>query len=548
MKKLTEMREDRAESFLKLIQKSNRGRLKIYLGYAAGVGKTYQMLQEAHRLRKANVDVRIGYVETHGRPETQKLTDGLTQIPLREALYHGIIIKELDLDAVLSVNPQVVLVDELAHTNLPGSRNKKRYQDIEEILNAGIHVITALNVQHIESLYETVERLTKVKVKERVPDRIVLEADQIINVDVTAEDLRDRLKEGNIYSKEKIATALENFFQEHNLFQLRELTLRELAFQLDQKQRAPDSEKNTVANDQIVVCLSSQGPDSEALLRYASRLAGKLNRNWYVLYVQTPEESPQLIQPKLQRILANTLNLAQELGATVFQWKGNHIGETILQFSNEYRVSHIILGLSQRKRSLFSKFFSKSILEYLLDHRSFESIIVYSNAIVKEKEVKEEKVLQKKINNQNEIAHKTLLEAEIKIWEKEIGKEEAIDELLSLSHSIKKIPMDILKNAIIEREKLGSTFIGNEIAIPHAKIQKLEKPEICIGIIKDPYDVNFSGFRIMFLLLSPESPAEVHLSILGLIAKLGQDDLALKRITSGTSIELVRSNLAGFLS
>ena len=233
------MNGNRADSFLRLIRRSQRGRLKIYLGYAAGVGKTYQMLLEAHRLKEDGIDVAVGLVETHGRAETEALLAGLELIPRRKITYRGIEIEEMDLDAILSRRPSVVLVDELAHTNVPGSKNAKRYQDVEEILSAGIHVISTLNIQHLESLYETVERATGVKVRERIPDRVVAEADQLVNVDITTEDLRRRLKEGKVYTKERIETALDHFFKPTNLEQLRELTLRELAAQIDSRRRDP---------------------------------------------------------------------------------------------------------------------------------------------------------------------------------------------------------------------------------------------------------------------------------------------------------------------
>ncbi len=273
------MNGNRADSFLRLIRRSQRGRLKIYLGYAAGVGKTYRMLLEARRLREESIDVVAGLVETHGREETEALLDGLEQIPRRRIVYHGIEIDEMDLDAILARRPGVVLIDELAHTNVPGSRNAKRYQDVEEILAAGIHVMSTLNVQHLESLYDTVEHATGVRVRERIPDRVVSEADQIVDVDLTTEDLRQRLKEGKVYTKESIETALAGFFRSTNLEQLRELTLRELAAQIDSRRRDPLEEESSTSPDQVMVCLSSRGPNSDALLRYGSRLAGRLNRN-----------------------------------------------------------------------------------------------------------------------------------------------------------------------------------------------------------------------------------------------------------------------------
>ena len=283
-----------------MIRRSQRGRLKVYLGYGPGVGKTYRMLLEAHRLKGEGIDVVVGLVETHGRAETAKLIEGLEVVPRRKVEYHQIIVEEMDVDAVIARHPQVAIVDELAHTNVPGSKNGKRYQDVQDILAAGIHVISTLNIQHLESLYNTVEQLIGVKVRERIPDSVLAEADQIINIDLSAEDLQQRLREGKIYPTERVETSLDNFFTRPNLEHLRELALRELASQIDFKRRETASEKVAAPTDgspdQIMVCLSSRRPNSARLLRYASRLAGRLNRNWYAVYVQTPSEEPTVIE------------------------------------------------------------------------------------------------------------------------------------------------------------------------------------------------------------------------------------------------------------
>ena len=336
--------ENRADAFLRMIRRSQRGHLKIYLGYAAGVGKTYRMLQEAHQLRDERIDVVVGLVETHGRADVARLLEGLEIIPRRRQEYRGIIVEEMDVDAILTRRPQIVLVDELAHTNVPGSKNTKRYQDVQDILAQGIHVITTLNIQHLESLYNIVERASGVRVHERLPDAVLAEADQIVNVDLTTEDLNERLREGKIYPLDRIETALTNFFRKSNLEQLRELTLRELASQIDLRYRDDLEEEVVSTPDQIMVCLSSKGPNSEKLLRYASRLAGRLNRNWYAIYVQTPSEAPTAIDAQTQRILSGTLTLAKQLGAIVFTFKGEDIVKTILQFAREYRVGHIVIG------------------------------------------------------------------------------------------------------------------------------------------------------------------------------------------------------------
>ena len=250
----------------------------------------------------------------------------------------------MDLDAVLARRPEVALVDELAHTNVPGSKNAKRYQDVQDLLAAGIHVISTLNIQHLESLYDAVEAEIGVKVHERIPDAVIAEADELVNVDLAPEDLLKRLREGKIYPQERISTALENFFKRTNLDQLRELTLRELASQIDLKRRREPEEEHGIAPDQVMVCLSSRGPNTAALLRYGSRLAGRLNTNWYAVYVQTPREEPTAIDAATQRQVSDTLTLAKQLGAQVFPYKGEDVVETILHFAREYRVGHIVIG------------------------------------------------------------------------------------------------------------------------------------------------------------------------------------------------------------
>ncbi|MHC1743396.1 MAG: histidine kinase [Syntrophobacteraceae bacterium] len=335
---------EKAFSFLQLIRRARRGKLKLYLGYGPGVGKTWQMLLEGHRLGQEGIDVVIGLLETHGRAETAKLAEGLEVVPRRQVQYRGITIEEMDIDAVLARKPEVALVDELAHTNAPGSRNSKRYKDVQELLQAGIHVISTLNVQHLESLYDTVESLVGVRVHERLPDSVLADADEIVNVDLAPEDLQQRLREGKIYPRERVPVALENFFRRLNLDELRELTLRETASHIDLKRRSTPREEHGTVSDQVMVCLSSRGPNSAALLRHGSRLAGRLNRNWYAVYVQTPREAPTTIDAATQRILSETLTLANLLGAIVFTYKGEDVVDTILHFAREYRVGHIVIG------------------------------------------------------------------------------------------------------------------------------------------------------------------------------------------------------------
>jgi two-component system, OmpR family, sensor histidine kinase KdpD len=361
------MSNDRASSFLTLIRRAERGRLKIYLGYVAGVGKTYQMLLEGHRLQEEGIDVVVGLVETHGREDTAKLIDGLAVIPQKQIDYRGVVLGEMDVEAVLTRKPQVALIDELAHTNIPGSRNTKRYQDVQEILSAGIHVITTLNIQHLESLRDTVESEIGVKVRERIPDTVIAEADQIVDVDLTAEDLQQRLREGKIYPPDRIKTALANFFSRPHLEALRELTLREIAAQIDLRRREQSEEEIFATPDQVMVCLSSRGPNSEILLRYGSRLAGRLNRNWYAVYVQTPSEDPSIIDSQTLSSLSGTLTLAKQLGAVVFTYKGEDVVDTVVRFAKEYRVGHIVIGspgsLPAWKRLLGKRNFVERLIE-----------------------------------------------------------------------------------------------------------------------------------------------------------------------------------------
>ena len=365
------MEIERADRFLRLIRNSRRGRLKIYLGYCAGVGKTTQMLKEAQRLKHSEgVDVAVGLLETHGRAETAACLGDLEVIPCRVMRHRNIEIAEMDVPAILARRPQVVLVDELAHTNVPGSKHEKRYQDVEEILDAGIHVISTLNIQHLESLYEIVEKSTGVKVRERIPDWVVTGADEVVNVDVSVDDLRERIRTGRVYPAERIGSALDNFFRAGNLQQLRELTLRELAAQLDtryrEKNEAGGDSGDSVSPDQVMVCMSSLSPNADALLRYGSRLAGRLNRNWYVLYVQTSRESALRIDAATQRRLADTLDLARQVGAKVFTYQGDDVVKTILQFAREHRVGHIIMGPSGRRIPFWRRLFGEtSLLERL---------------------------------------------------------------------------------------------------------------------------------------------------------------------------------------
>ncbi len=337
------------EQFLTLIRRQARGRLKVYLGSAAGVGKTYAMLREGQRLKKQGVDVVIGIVETHGRAETQEQLADLEIVPPRVIEYRGVQLREMDLEAIVARRPTVCLVDELAHTNVPGSKHSKRYQDVEDLLIAGIHVITTVNIQHFESLYDEIERTTGVKVKERFPDRVLADADQIVNVDVSVEDLIERLRTGKIYPEERINTSLENFFTPVNLTRLRELTLTEIAHLIDRRTRRAEADQAPIATtDRVMVGISSLSPNASALLRKTARIADRLNAPWYAVYVQTPSEDLTRIDAATQRILSKNLELAQQLGGLPMQFRGPNVASTMCAFAREYAIKVIVIGKSRR--------------------------------------------------------------------------------------------------------------------------------------------------------------------------------------------------------
>ena len=363
------------EQFLNLIRRQERGRLKVYLGSSAGVGKTYAMLREGHRLKKQGVDVAIGLVETHGRAETAEQVGDLEVIPPRSIEYRGVTLREMDLDAVLARRPTVCLVDELAHTNAPGSRHAKRYQDVEDLLHAGIHVITTVNVQHLESLYDEIERATNVRVKERLPDRVLGEADQIVNVDISVEDLIERLNTGKVYPADRINTALENFFRPQNLTRLREITLTEIAHLIDRRTRRAQADQYPLsATDRVMVGLSSRSPNAPALLRKTARLADRLNAPWYAVYIQIPAEDLTRIDAATQRLISKHLELAQQLGGVPMTFRGPDVANTILAFAREYAIKVIVVG--KTRQSWLHRLWGGSILERLEHHAEGIDILI----------------------------------------------------------------------------------------------------------------------------------------------------------------------------
>jgi two-component system sensor histidine kinase KdpD len=361
-----EDKEANVEHFLELIRKSKRGKFKVYIGMSAGVGKTYRMLQEAHALLKNGIDVKIGYIETHNRVETHALLDGLPSVTRKKTFYKGKELEEMDVQAIVNLHPELVLVDELAHTNIPGSKNEKRWQDVVEILEAGINVISAVNIQHIESLNSQIQQITGIEVQERIPDKVLRMADEVVNIDLTADELIARLREGKIYDQSKIQIALKNFFQGEKILQLRELALKEVASQVERKIDTEIATPTKLKTERFLICISSNDVIARKIIRKASRLASYYNSQWYVLYVQTQEESPDKIPLAVQRHLINNFKLATELGAEVIQVKSDQIAVAIGEVAEERKITTLCIGRPHfkiwrllLKGSLFSQLLKK---------------------------------------------------------------------------------------------------------------------------------------------------------------------------------------------
>jgi two-component system sensor histidine kinase KdpD len=340
------------ESLLAKLKQTERPRLRVYIGAAPGVGKTYQMLEDAHLLKKQGMDIVVAVVEPHGREETKAMIGDLERVPMRRIEYRGVTIEEMDLEAVIARRPGVAIVDELAHSNVPGSTNRKRYEDVMDLLDAGISVITAVNIQHIESLNDVISRTTGVRVRETVPDHFLRRADEVVNVDVSVDTLRTRLRQGKIYDVVKIEQALNNFFRKGNLSALRELALRQVA--TDQATKAHDYREReglerAVIPERVMVCMASRG-SAKKLLRTASRIAGRLASDWYAVYVETPGEEPGRIKPVDYAALQENIRFAEELGAKVVKLKSRRVADALIDFARGEGITHVIFGQTSRSR------------------------------------------------------------------------------------------------------------------------------------------------------------------------------------------------------
>jgi two-component system, OmpR family, sensor histidine kinase KdpD len=366
--------EKDAEQFLNLIRQSRRGKFKIYIGMSAGVGKTFRMLQESHTLLKNGVDLKIGYIETHNRKETQELMEGLPEIPRRKLFYKGKSLEEMDLQAILNLHPEVVVIDELAHTNIEGSKNEKRWQDVMEVLDAGINVISAVNIQHIESLNKEVKGITGIEVAERIPDKVLRSADEVVNIDLTADELIVRLREGKIYTPDKVETSIRNFFQPERILQLRELALKEVASQVERKIESELPKGAHLKPENFLTCISSNHETASKLVRKTARLATYYHSKWYVLYVQTSKEDGDKIGLAAQRHLINNFKLATELGAEVIRVKDNNVASAIIQTAEEKSITTVCIG--KPHLNLFKIIMNTAVFNHLLTKLSAANIDV----------------------------------------------------------------------------------------------------------------------------------------------------------------------------
>jgi two-component system sensor histidine kinase KdpD len=476
-------------------------------------------------------------------------------------------LEEFDLDAALARRPALILVDELAHTNAPGSRYAKRYQDVEGLLRAGTHVITTLNVQHLESLYNTVEELIGVRVRERLPDAVLAEADQVVNIDLAAEDLQERLRDGLIYPRERVATSLENFFTTSNLEHLRELTLREVAAQLDFRRRetAPADDKPSLAPDQVMVCLSSRGPNSARLLRFASRLAGRLNRNWYAVYVQTPSEDPIRIDATTQRLLGDTLTLANQLGATVFTFKGTDVADTILRFAGEYRVGTIVIGRPRPVPWWKRLVGRRSVAEQLVHRAAGPTVVVVDAESDEAMSIPMTATPQAAAappkptapENGRSVAPPPakpgpladlLTPQRIVVWDEPVAKRDVLRRLTeAIDGALAPVTPSQALDALQAREQQGSTFLNEGVALPHARVPGLTAPQVALGVthagvLDAPTD---HPIEVVFMLLTPADDAAAHLRLLGAAGRALQDRTVRQALARATAPEQALDALNG---
>ena len=531
------------EELITNLKYSKESPLRVYLGAAAGVGKTYRMLQDGNLLLSRGVDVVIGYIEPHRRPETSAQIGVLKDIPRRKILYKGVAMEEMDLSAALARKPQVVLVDELAHTNAPGSRNVKRWQDVENLLAAGIAVFTTVNVQHIESVSDVVEKATGVIVQERVPDAFFRLAKEMVIVDVSVEELLSRLKDGKIYALDKVDRALERFFTRGNLSTLRELALRELADDVEQKgkeDRERDTRAGLESTAKIVVALSSN-PEAKKLLRVSARLAGRRNAKWFAVSIKAPDARSGGLDH--ERDLQENARFARELGAQVVEVRARSVAHALIEFASQEGATEIIIGTSAR--GWWDRLWRGSIAEQILHEAPHLALHVLPIA----HEVEEQRQAKNGPAASLQLAEYLAPERILVDVRASAGVESAIallvDRLVEVNPDLRPRRREILES-VLQRERLDSTFLDTGIAIPHAAtVEGIVEVQAALGLFPDGIASERAGrsARLILLFLSPAVGRSLHMKFLQRIARVFGDATTVREIAALKTGEDVRNRL-----
>jgi two-component system sensor histidine kinase KdpD len=510
---------------------SKESPLRIYLGGSPGVGKTYRMLRDGNMLHAQGVDVVVGYVETHGRAETAVQIGSLEVIPRKQIEYRGRMFEEMDTEAIIRRKPKLVLVDELAHTNMPGALHEKRYQDIEDLLAAGLPVFSTCNVQHLESVHDIVERLTGVEVKERVPDTFFSLAQEVIMVDISVEELQERLKTGKIYKPDKVEQALQNFFTRANISLLREMALREVANDLEQKDK--ESRKTThgpSSSEKVMVAITAR-PDSKSLIRFGSRMSGRINAKWFVVYVNPGGA----LDEETNLRLAENLKLAKLLGAKVVQLRGHDVSTTLRDFAHEEGVTQIVLGATQR--NWWRRTFSRSVVNGLLHSVGEIAVHVFPLKHEAEADHGELPIEQAKLFLADYLPPENIIPALNSVTTVEQAMAILIDHLIVTHPELSPIRA-MISERILQRERLMSTFLESGIAIPHAAgceqitdihavLALTPKGVISLGRDQKAYAV--------LLFISPEVGRTNHLKFLASIASIFIDETTVREIAGAST-------------
>ncbi len=520
------------EELISNLKYSKESPLRVYLGAAAGVGKTFRMLQDGNLLRARGVDVVIGYLEPHDRPETAAQVRDIPELPRKKVSYKGVMVEEMDLDALLARKPQVALIDELAHTNAPGAKNAKRWQDVETLLAAGIAVFCTVNVQHIESVGDIVEKSSGISVQERVPDAFFRLAKEMVIVDVSVDELIGRLKDGKIYRADKVERALESFFTRGNLSTLRELALRELADDVEQKGKE-DRERDTRggASSSLKILLALSGnPEAQRLLRIGARLAGRRDAKWYAVAVKAPDATPT--DAGGGGTLEKNMRFARELGAQVVELNGRRVADTLIDFAAQEGATEIVIGTSAR--GWWDRLWRGSIAEQLMrkaPHLALHVIPVGRDA---------EEPAAARPDAPGAFLLSKYLPAERVLTG--LRGVETIEQAIAMliDHLVQAKPdlrgnRRVFLEAVLQRERLDSTFLDTGIAIPHASsVEGIVDVQAVLGLFPEGLSAGPEGrqARLVLLFLSPLVGRSLHMKFLQSIARVFGDQTTVREIAS----------------